>query len=441
MTLPMTSGPRFQGGLDSRGDDKSEKTAFHWSLLAMVWSLYYVAVFTVSNYPQYLQKTIWYGGGLATLVTLPLFWRHVTLRQIPREAILLTLFTLWAGGTGITFVTDMALFSRTLKLMAEFAFVVLFVSVILKFSGAAKWFYLAFLSVAVIQVIGGSDPISVDRIADTHVTARSASANAEGFYCVMGIIGGLALFWETRRLVLRVGLAVSGCICLYGLVVSASRGALVALIATVILWPTMCLVGTSRSKVKAMIGASLILIVAFVVVQFIIQETYLGVRFLNATELEDHSSQARMELATSAVSIFLANPIVGCGLGQFALASGTGYYAHNELAEILGTTGLPGFLLNYSVYLLAWRRLSRSVKYVTDPLFHYRVNMARMILLVLLISGLFFRPNFISQDAMFLLATVIGIAHWAEQKTRLVWQSGRAGFRSTNFHGPDFMGG
>ena len=135
--------------------------------------------------------------------------------------------------------------------------------------------------------------------------------------------------------------------------------------------------------------------------------------------MEDRSTQVRFDLVFIGLRIFAENPIFGCGLGQFGVASETGYYAHNEIAEILSTTGLPGFLIYFSVYVMVWRRLSRSLEGPCEPLFAYRVNMARMILLIMLVSGSLSRPNFISQDTMFLLALVVGISHWAERMRRM----------------------
>jgi hypothetical protein len=70
------------------------------------------------------------------------------------------------------------------------------------------------------------------------------------------------------------------------------------------------------------------------------------------------------------------------------------------------------------MYAVAWRRLSRSLRVIVDPLARYRVNIARVSLLILVITGLVSTPNFLSKPSMFLLATAVGIAHWAEGVAR-----------------------
>lgn len=389
-----------------------------WSRLSMLWALYYLVIFTLGQIPQFEQKTIWLGAALVGLFSAPIFLRHVRGRHVPREGILLALFLLWSL-TGLVVASDLALFTRYFKLVGMLALIVIFVSLILRNSGEAKWFYLAFLGVAVFRVVFWEEPISMEQITQTKgVIARLQKANAIGFYCDMGILGLLALFAETKRIWLRAALIGAGVLALYGVVLSASRGAFAALIAIVLLWPGLCLVGGFRFKLKTVVAAAILLWLAYGAYQFIVKETYMGVRFTKSTHMEDNSTQVRYDLVRTGFRIFAQNPLVGCGLGQFGIASGTGYYAHNELAEIAATTGLPGLILYYSVYVIAWRRLTRSLRCFQDSLMRYRINMARLLLLILVVSGSLSRPNFLGQDTMFLLGVAVGMAHWAERMAR-----------------------
>ena len=394
------------------------KAARAWSRLAMIWGGYYLVSFTLGQNPAYMQLTIWVGTALVGLFTLPVFLRRVRLRDVPRECFLLGGFFVWALPGGF-FAENMTMFARHLKMVFEFAMLLLFVSVILKNSGGVKWFYLAFVGVAVLRIVSGEDPISFARIADTQVVARITSANAIGYYCAVGIIAVLALMRETTRMWMRGLLVAGGGVALYGVVLSASRGAMLVLMATAILWPALCMVGAARSKAKAIVGSVVILAVSYWTFQAIIQNTYMGVRFTNAAQLEDGSSQQRLELFTIGLRMFARNPIFGNGLGQFSAVSGIGRYAHNEIAEVASATGLPGLILYYSIYWVAWRRLSWSLRYLDDPLTRYRVNMIRLILLTLLISGSVSRPVFLTQDGMFLVGVVVGMAHWAERMARM----------------------
>ena len=394
------------------------RTERKWSRLAMIWSLYYFAAWTLGQDDRFTQKVIWLGAAFVGLFTVPMFVRHARIRDIPQEGILLGVFILWSL-TGLFEATNLTLFTYYLKLLSELALIVSAVSVILKHSGAAKWLYLAFWGVAVVRVFYGSEPVSMERIIDTRVVSRIDYANTIGFLCSLGILGLLAFWGETKKIWWRAALVAGGALALYGVVLSASRGAFVTLIATMLLWPTMCMVGASKFKFKAIVGAVVLLFVAYEVYQFIVQNTYMGVRYVQATHMEGGSTQTRFELVMTGFRLFAQNPIFGCGLGQFGVASGKGLYAHNELAEIAGTLGLPGLILYYSVYVVAWRRLTWSLRNLHDPLFRYRINVARMSLLILLISGALTRPNFFAQNTMFLLGMAVGMSHWAERMARL----------------------
>ena len=394
-----------------------ERIEREWKRLAMIWGIYYLVSFTLGQNPAYMQLTIWAGTALVGLFTLPVFLKRVRMPDVPRECFLLGGFFLWALVGGL-FAVDLTLYARHLKMVFEFVMILLLVSVILKFSGGVNWFHLAFVGVAVLRIVSGEDPISIARIADTKVVARITSANAIGYYCAVGIIAMLALLRETRRFWMRGLLVAAGGVALYGVVLSASRGAMVVLMATGVLWPALCMVGAARSKAKAIVGAVVILAAAYWSFQAIIQNTYMGVRFSNAAQLEDGSSQQRLELFLVGLKMFAKNPVFGNGLGQFSTVSGMGRYAHNEIAEIASATGLPGLILYYSIYWLAWRRLSWSLRYLGDPLIRYRINVIRMILLILLLSGSVSRPIFLTQDGMFLVGIVVGMSHWAERAAR-----------------------
>ncbi len=394
-----------------------ERIEREWKRLALIWGIYYLVSFTLGQNPAYMQLTIWAGTALVGLFTLPVFLKRVRKRDVPQECFLLGGFLVWALLGGF-FVENAALYVRHLKMVFEFWMILLFVSVILERSGGVHWFYLAFVGVAVLRIVSGEDPISFTRIADTQVVARITSANAIGYYCAVGIIAVLALLRETRRFWMRGLLVAAGGVALYGVVLSASRGAMVVLMATAVLWPALCMVGATRSKAKAVVGSVVILALSYWIFRAIIQNTYMGVRFTNAAQLEDGSSQQRLELFVTGLKMFARNPIFGNGLGQFSTVSGLGRYAHNEIAEVASATGLPGLILYYSIYWLAWRRLSWSLRYLGDPLVRYRINVIRMILLILLLSGSVSRPIFLTQDGMFLVGIVVGMSHWAERLVR-----------------------
>lgn len=388
-----------------------------WSRLAILWSLYYLLMFTIGFKSQYTQLTIWLGGAIAGLLTLPSLWRYVRFRDVPREGLLLGGFFLWAL-TGVLVARDMDKFRRFIQLIFEFVLVFNVVALILKNSGGSKWLFLAFVGAAAFRIVNVGAPIGVDQLVATgEAVARIEGANAVGFSSALGVVGTVALLGETRSLWARGGLILAGLFSAYGVLLSASRSAFTALMLVALLWPTLCLLGT-RFTVGKLIGAVLILLLCHWAYQVILLNTNMGVRFMQSTQMEDGSTQERFSLVQIALRVFLDNPLFGCGLGQFGVASGTGYYAHNEVAELLATLGLPGVFLYYGAYASSWRRLSRSLRFHRDPRIRYRINISRMAILILLITGALSRINFLSQETFFLLAIAVGTGHWAEGLAR-----------------------
>lgn len=333
---------------------------------------------------------------------------------------MLGIFWLWSF-TGLLLAADLETFARYSRLVFQFLLILLLLSFIVANSGAIKPLLAAFLAVGagltLYSAAGLDTGISLESTKDLQ---RIDDANAVGFRAVMGIIGGLALFPETRSRMLRGVLVVAMGFSLYGLVLSASRGAFVLLFVFITLW--LWIIGSSIVRSKLAYVAILIIVgvVCYYFYEIVIAETNLGRRILKAEVLEDHSTQFRIELMLMAWDIFLDYPLFGAGLGQYGYASGTGYYAHVEISEILGTTGLIGLLIYYSMYFVTWQRLNRLSRKFQDPMVRDRVNFARVSLLVMIIAGILFRPNFLSQDTMFLYAYIVGVSLWANRVRKVI---------------------
>ncbi|MDS4068161.1 MAG: O-antigen ligase family protein [Candidatus Competibacter sp.] len=381
-----------------------------WSRVAVLWAIYIASVFSFPSSIQNIQNIIWGGGLLVGSSTLYVLSRDFKWRQVPLEVILLTLFLLWALFGGI-FAGLSDAFIKYSRQIFQFILILFLLSIVILKSSNIKVFYWAFVVLAIMITL-----YSIMRAKDlglevsVHSIERLEEANAQGFRCVMGLLGILALYPEVKSRVVRFALALSSPIVIYGLILSASRSALVVTFATIVIWPFLCFSKLSQSKWTVLLIIAAIFGTAYWSQDFIIEQTNLGRRFMFLLNMQDSSSEIRLELILLGLNKFLEYPITGVGLGHFGVASGTDSYAHNELVEILTTTGLVGALLYYYAYLTTWRRLSRSLRNLHDPIFLYRVNFARMILILLLIAGFSSRPNFLGQDTMFLYAVVVGIS-------------------------------
>lgn len=385
-----------------------------WTRLTLLWGLWYFAIFTFGG-EESIQTIIWGGALIVGAATLPKFQKEFRWSQLPAEVQLLGIFWLWSF-TGLLVAVDLDVFARYSRLVFQFLLILLLLSFIIANSGAIKPLLVAFLAMGAALTLYSATGLDTGvSLESTKELKRVVEANAVGFRAVMGVMGGLALFPGARSRLLRGVLLVGMALSLYGLVLSASRGAFVMLFVFIALW--LALSGTTiiRSKLAYVAIIIIVGVVGYYFYEFIMAETNLGRRMLLAQSVEDDSTRFRIELIFMVWDVFLDNPLFGAGLGQYGYATGTGYYAHVEISEILGTTGLIGLFIYYYMYLVTWRRLSWLHRHIQNTMVLYQVNFARASLLMMIIAGLLIRPNFISQDTMFLYAYIVGVSLWAKR--------------------------
>jgi O-antigen ligase len=389
-----------------------------WGAVTLLWALYYAAVFTLGRNEAYQQSIIWFGGALVGMVTLPLLLKQ-GLGFFP-EAVLLAVFSAWTL-TGLPEATSAPALLAYFKLSVQMAAIVFVVGLILRRSGGMKWFYWSLVAVAVFNVVlgleGGPDiAVLVDSSTRERATGLTRNANTLGLMCALGFFGVLALLGQLNSWVIRAALLGAGAVCLYGTLRSASRGAFLVAALVLLLWPALCYKERLRNRWSVIFPVLIAGAIAMVSIPWVLENTYLGARLNTARYMEDSSTETRLSLILTGLTLFAENPLLGVGLGQFPYASGTGRYSHNEWAELLATTGVVGFGLYMAVYWCAWQRLMRVLRRVRDPAVKYQVNVARLVLVVLVLSGLTFRPNFLSIDSMFLVAIVVGAGLWGESQ-------------------------
>ncbi len=393
-----------------------------WSLLTLAWAAYYFAVLTFGRYPQYERLVVWVGGATMGMLTLMAFLGRPS--GIPTEALTLLALLLWTL-TGTISVMDWASFLKFFKLLAEMVFVVAAVGLVLRHSGKMRFFYSAFLAVAVFNVLFGVQRISVGQLSPDEFVrdaGLTGNANALGFFSFMGVLGAMALWGEMRIAWFLKAVVLSGAtLSFYGVLVSGSMGAFLVLPLALVLWAGMCYRGSSPRAWKVLLTSSMVVIMTFCVSWYVIEHTHVGDRMRRAATGNESSAAGRMSLSIVGLRLFAQNPLTGVGLGQFRVASQTGAnYTHNEWTELLATTGLVGLVIYLLTYVLAWMRLTRSIRLTRDPQVRYYGNLARMILIILVVSGMIFRPNFLSFDTVFLLAVAVGTGQWAERRTHFV---------------------
>jgi len=249
--------------------------------------------------------------------------------------------------------------------------------------------------------------------------ALGGGPNTLGWYGALGVLGSMTIFGETRSSALRIALVAGGLVSVYAIMASASRGGFIALAIVIVLWPLMCLRVKIRRKPLWILTIAVIGLGVYYFVAEVYQDSNMSQRWSTTSEREQREG-GRQNITLVALTVFLDNPVVGVGFGQFPYVSGLRAYTHTEIMELLVSTGLVGTVLYLRIYFLAWRRLTASLKAIGDESTRYKINCARMALIMVVLSGVFFKPHLLVIESHFLIAMIVGMGHWAEAEVRRV---------------------
>ncbi len=370
----------------SASDDRSRRI---WTKLSVWWAVYYTAILTVGRIEEWTQPVIWIGAPIVLAVTARSLASR--LATMPSETARLGLFVAWVLLGGFV-MTDSAAYWYYFRMILELVVVVAVLGAVVRNGGSLMPMWWAFIVVAVfntIAVLVTGDVYLPGGIRDMQrQEGLAGNSNALGFFCFLGILGAMAVVGEIRRKATRAVCATGAFISFVGMILSGSRGAYLVFVLAITLWPVMCYSHGRRNAWKTAGATLAVCAVLYGVVQWIQTATLLGSRStVEAAQIEEDQRGSRLQLAEAAVRLIGQYPIAGVGVGQFSIASGEGWEAHNEWLELAATTGVPGLLLFVSIYFSVWRRLARAVTGIRDPISSYRANIARLALIVLVVAG------------------------------------------------------
>jgi O-antigen ligase len=260
--------------------------------------------------------------------------------------------------------------------------------------------------------IGGYD-------ANYHQT-KGITGNPNDFaYLILLAVPALLYFFRKRASLMRRGiLAAILAFMVLGILASGSRKTFVGFVALILLWMWMCYKKDLSRKPGLAFTLVFIIVTVSFLTNYMLANTYMGKRFkIDLVEKREYvEDNIRIMLYQEGFEMIKNNPIFGVGLGNFQALSKIGTESHSDYIEIAACTGIVGFLLYFSIYVLLWQRLSRIGKVVTNHFVSYEIGLLKATILMILILA-FVRPNFKSQITWIFLASAIGYAHSLEKKS------------------------
>jgi O-antigen ligase/Flp pilus assembly protein TadD len=256
------------------------------------------------------------------------------------------------------------------------------IAVGLEYPLRVRWLAIALAAVSLaaagygLMQAAGADPIVwVDRDSKARPFATLGNPDFYGQFLSAAVISSaaVALFSGADAGRWRWSAAVLGALSAVLLVLTATRGAVIGVIAGVVVLGVLWLRRTGATR-SALARVSLAAVGFAGTIGLVILTTPLGDRLVALTDVAN--IQDRVLIYTSATRIFLDHPVLGVGFENFAVAypryeeaegiknNRTQTSAHNWILHIAATTGLAG-LLSTAALLVAfavhvWRRARDS---------------------------------------------------------------------------------
>lgn len=345
---------------------------------------------------------------LALILGFGLLVAHGTKRAtarlfpFPPELMCYTAWVFWAGVTGPLVAASLQSFWSTYRVVLEVCAVVWVVYGIVRLrETSASGLLLGIVAGGMIEagtVLFGGLPIFGTTFQDDRAAGTSGNANVLGANVVLCLLCAF-MFWgvagRTRKWV-RPGLLALIPFGALAIIASASRKAVLALLLLIGWWGVWA--SSLRRDLRGQVfrGATLALIGGVVLLLFplVMRDTTLGQRFQYFTKKGEGSLELAVEenirytMYVEGLKMFVYNPMFGVGMGNFQVHFYTGQYSHSDYIEPLANTGLPGFLLYQSFYVLVLGRALRLLKRVRDPFVNYRLKLIVMTISTIMMLGI-----------------------------------------------------
>lgn len=384
----------------------------YWELLLV---LFITSSMTVSFIPGLSKITILYGIIFSGLFLLYFMYHKISLR-LPLEIIIYFVWIIWSL-CGLSNVINETWYFTQLMTVIQIGAMIFIVALIvgLRKNISVIMFGIAIgSSILVLHSFYTGEILQFSSVG-ARVRLESITGNANSFaYHVLFLAVSSLYFWNKKSsFKWRVILSTAVFISLILIVFSGSRKNLIAFFVFIFLWWMIC----ERNKLpRNPLWAYLILIIllggGYFATDFVMSETNMGYRF-ESNQLERGGSH-RIHMYVEGIQMIKSHPVFGVGLGNYKAHSSTTQYSHSDYIEVAANTGIVGFMLYFSIYLILWLRLNRIKIMTADPQLLYIVGFIKAAVIVILLLA-FGSPKITSKITWIFLSSVIGYS-WSIER-------------------------
>ena len=371
------------------------------------WMLFlFIAGSSTLSFMEGLSRIVVLYGLLVSFLFLLFFLYHRL--NIQPEAFMYCIWVMWSVG-GLSNVVNSSYYFQGLITVIQIAFMILLIA------GLSALLRNMSITMSAIILGGMVSAGTAFYTGDIHRLMAGAATRLEGVtqnansfaYQMLFVIFAVFFFWRrySSRWVRVMFLAVLF-VASMSIVYSGSRKGILSILIFVFMWWIYC----QRKKLPKhplMIYLALLLLLAgiYFSVDFVLSKTYLGKRF--GENDVARGSNARLSLYMESLEVISKYPVFGVGINNFKTFSSSGLYSHSDYMEVATSTGIVGFILYFSTYIILWRRLNRIKAMTNDDHLLYRIGVikAAIITILCIAAG---RVNLSSKMTWIYLACAIG---------------------------------
>lgn len=386
-----------------------------WLLL-----LFIISSLTISFVPGLSIITIMYGSIFSGIFLLYFLYNRISL-TMPPEIIIYFLWIMWSLG-GLSNVINETWYYSQLKTVLQMGVMIFIIGTMIAMKSN--------ISIVMFGIVIGSSMVILNSIYMGEVTQfssigarvrlESITGNANKFaYCVLFLAFSLLYFWNKKSsLKWRVILSTAVFISLMFIVFSGSRKTLIAFLIFILFWFIFCQRNKlTRNPIIAYLTLVVLLGGIYFVADHVKSEVYMSRRF-ESEEIERGGSH-RIRLYVEGIQMIKSYPIFGVGLGNYKAHSSTRQYSHSDYIEVAAGTGIVGFMLYFSIYLMLWLRLNRIKCMTTDSQLLYIVGFMKAAVIAMLLVS-FGSAKINSKITWIFLASAIGYSWKLERSLKMM---------------------
>lgn len=383
------------------------KNFWEWSLIPLI-----VLSMTVSFIDGWTIITILWGFFVAFTFSI-YFFVFSRRSNVPPEILIYFSWIVWSL-TGMLHFRDMDLYLMGLRTIIQIGVMIFLVSGIVTLQRNISVVMSAIVIGGIIiffhsYFIGEFSTAAIDFSSFGRVRGIVGNANSLAYHFLF-VVFAVFCFWRNKlsrwqRIILLLIIAM----CLVGIILSASRKMFFGLLVFILLWFWFCQRGMfSRKTGRAFLILFFSLGIVYALADFAMSRTYLGQRLYNIDLYKmSNRSGGRIQLYQEGFHLIKKRPFFGLGLDQFKTVSASGGYSHSDYLEVAVSTGIVGFAIYFSIYVVLWRRLNRIRKMTDDESVLYMIGFIKAAVITILLIA-FGRPNIISKVTWIFLASAIG---------------------------------